>query len=49
MGLTNERTTHLTQAEAWAIDDFIRHTWHDEGRPIGRTPAPQSFRRDQRI
>ncbi|HLZ07388.1 MAG TPA: hypothetical protein VKT80_02290 [Chloroflexota bacterium] len=32
----NERTTHLTPAEAWAMDDLIRHTWFDEGRPIGR-------------
>ena len=36
MGIVNERTTYLTPAEAWAIDDLIRHTWTDEGRPIGR-------------
>jgi hypothetical protein len=36
MGIVNERTTSLTPAEAWAIDDMIRHTWTDEGRPIGR-------------
>ena len=31
-----ERTINLTPAEAWAMDDLIRHTWFDEGRPIGR-------------
>ena len=36
MGMVNERTTYVTPAEAWAIDDLIRHTWADEGRPIGR-------------
>jgi hypothetical protein len=34
MGL--ERTTNLTPAEAWALDDLIRHTWTDEGKPVGR-------------
>jgi hypothetical protein len=32
----NERTTSLTPAEAWALDDVIRHTWTEEGRQIGR-------------
>jgi hypothetical protein len=36
VNLTNERTTYFTPAEAWAVDDLIRHTWTDEGRPIGR-------------
>ena len=29
-------TLHLTEAEAWAIDDLIRHTWTEEGRPVGK-------------
>ncbi|HUX87224.1 MAG TPA: hypothetical protein VMW65_09505 [Chloroflexota bacterium] len=32
----NERTTYLTPAEAWALNDLIRHTWTEEGRPVGR-------------
>lgn len=32
----NERTTSLTPAEAWALDDLIRHTWTEEGKPVGR-------------
>ncbi|MGH2460471.1 MAG: hypothetical protein ACRDIY_16580 [Chloroflexota bacterium] len=32
----NERTTYVTSAEAWALDDLIRHTWTEEGRPVGR-------------
>ncbi|MBX6773010.1 MAG: hypothetical protein IRY83_14875 [Chloroflexi bacterium] len=32
----SERTTYLTMAEAWALDDLIRHTWTEEGRPVGR-------------
>lgn len=32
----NERTTYLTPAEAWALDDLIRHTWTEEGKPVGR-------------
>lgn len=32
----NERTTYLTPAEAWALNDLIRHTWTEEGRPTGR-------------
>jgi hypothetical protein len=31
-----ERTTYLTPAEAWALDDLIRHTWTEEGKPVGR-------------
>lgn len=26
----------LTEAEAWAIDDLIRHTWTEEGRSVGK-------------
>ena len=36
MALGNERTTHLTPAEAWALDDLIRHPWTEEGKPVGR-------------
>jgi hypothetical protein len=36
MGMGNERTTYLTPAEAWALDDLIRHTWSEEGKPVGR-------------
>src|SRR5438445_452348 len=32
----NERTTFVTQAEAWALDDLIRHTWTEEGRQVGK-------------
>lgn len=32
----NERTTYLTPAEAWALDDLVRHTWTEEGKPVGR-------------
>jgi len=32
----HERTTFLTSAEAWALDDLIRHTWTEEGKPVGR-------------
>jgi hypothetical protein len=32
----NERTMYITSAEAWALDDLIRHTWTDEGKQIGR-------------
>jgi hypothetical protein len=31
-----ERTTYLTPAEVWALDDLIRHTWTEEGKPVGR-------------
>lgn len=31
-----ERTMYITEAEAWTIDDLIRHTWTEEGRNIGR-------------
>jgi hypothetical protein len=36
MGMGNERTTNLTPAEAWALDDLVRHTWTEEGKPVGR-------------
>lgn len=42
-GVGNERTTYLAPAEAWAIDDMVRHTWADEGRPIGRALLMKVF------
>ncbi len=27
---------YITEAEAWTIDDLIRHTWTEEGKNIGR-------------
>jgi hypothetical protein len=36
MALGNQRTAYLTPAEAWALDDLVRHTWTDEGKPVGR-------------
>ena len=26
----------ISELEAWAIEDMIRHTWLDEGRPVGK-------------
>lgn len=26
----------ITEAEAWTIDDLVRHTWTEEGRNVGR-------------
>src|SRR5579884_2286610 len=26
----------ISELEAWAIEDMIRHTWMDEGRPVGK-------------
>ena len=31
------RSLPLTELEAWAIEDMVRHTWNDEGRPVGRS------------
>ena len=31
-----DRTLILTEIEAWAVEDMIRHTWQDEGRPVGK-------------
>jgi hypothetical protein len=41
--VANERTTHLTPSEAWALDDLIRHTWTDEGKPVGRGLLLKAF------
>ncbi len=30
------RSIVMTELEAWAIEDMIRHTWSEEGRPIGK-------------
>lgn len=34
--MSSERTMYVTEAEAWTVDDLIRHTWTEEGRNIGR-------------
>lgn len=34
--MAGARSIPLTELEAWAIEDMIRHTWMDEGRPIAR-------------
>ena len=34
--VANARSVSLSELEAWAIEDMIRHTWTDEGKPIGR-------------
>ena len=34
--MANARNVPLSELEAWAIEDMIRHTWTDEGKPIGR-------------
>ncbi len=31
-----EHTMYVAEAEAWTIDDLIRHTWTEEGKNIGR-------------
>ena len=30
------RSVQITELEAWAVEDMIRHTWTDEGRPVGK-------------
>jgi hypothetical protein len=34
--VANARSVSLSELEAWAIEDMIRHTWTDEGKPVGR-------------
>ena len=34
--MTSERTIGVSQAESWALDDLIRHTWTEEGRQVGK-------------
>jgi hypothetical protein len=34
--VANARSVSLSELEAWAVEDMIRHTWTDEGKPIGR-------------
>lgn len=31
-----EGVLYVTEAEAWTIEDVIRHTWTEEGRPVGK-------------
>ena len=37
------RSIVMTELEAWAIEDMIRHTWSDEGRPVGKTMLLKLF------
>ena len=34
--MAHTRSIQITELEAWAIEDMIRHTWTDEGRPVGK-------------
>ncbi|MBI3979901.1 MAG: hypothetical protein HY331_17135 [Chloroflexi bacterium] len=34
--MVSTKTVPITEAEAWLIDDLIRHTWQEDGRPTGR-------------
>lgn len=34
--MASTKTLPITEAEAWLIDDLIRHTWQEENRPTGR-------------
>src|SRR5262249_48948654 len=34
--VANARNVPLSELEAWAIEDMIRHTWTDDGKPTGR-------------
>ena len=36
MGAVRTSTMIITEAEAWTIDDLIRHTWTEEGKNVGR-------------
>lgn len=29
-------TLHLTESEAWLLDEVVRHTFADEGQPVGK-------------
>ncbi|HEY3111170.1 MAG TPA: hypothetical protein VGL23_20600 [Chloroflexota bacterium] len=34
--MAHTRSIQISELEAWAIEDMIRHTWADEGRPVGK-------------
>jgi hypothetical protein len=34
--VANARSITLSELEAWAIEDMIRHTWSDDGKAVGR-------------
>jgi hypothetical protein len=34
--VAHTRSIQISELEAWAIEDMIRHTWADEGRPVGK-------------
>jgi hypothetical protein len=34
--VAHTRSIQITELEAWAIEDMIRHSWTDEGRPVGK-------------
>jgi hypothetical protein len=34
--VAHTRSIQISELEAWAIEDMIRHTWTDEGRPVGK-------------
>ena len=34
--MAHTRSIQISELEAWAIEDMIRHTWTDEGRPVGK-------------
>jgi hypothetical protein len=34
--LVAEQTILITEAEAWTIDDLIRHTWVEDGKNVGQ-------------
>ena len=34
--MSETRALTISEAEAWALDDLIRHTWEEDGRKIGR-------------
>lgn len=41
--MATTRSIQITELEAWAIEDMIRHTWADEGRPVGRGLLLKAF------
>ena len=36
MPVANARSISLSELEAWAVEDMIRHTWSDDGKAVGR-------------
>ena len=34
--MAQHRSIMINELEAWAIEDMVRHTWLDEGRPVGK-------------